>query len=367
MRRSRARALERLRRVGGRADRGLARLRRTDATIPRQTPLERSGGVRPGTPIRHLRVTWRLPVGHAVDVMAVGRFAPSPTGDLHVGNLRTALVAWLFARSAGSRFVVRMEDLDRVTSSRELARRQLDDLQALGLDWDGEVVYQSDRFDRYEAAIAHLTAEGLTYPCYCTRREIAEAASAPNGTEQPGGAYPGTCRDLTAEQRRQREASGRPPALRLRTSGEVVTVQDRLRGRFTSRVDDLVLRRNDGVPAYNLAVVVDDADAGIEEVVRADDLLPSSPRQTHLARLLGLPAPSYAHVPLVLGPDGHRLAKRHGAVTLAELADGGTTPDEVLSMLAASLDLAEPGEPVTTGELVARFVPERIPRAPWRM
>jgi glutamyl-tRNA synthetase len=329
--------------------------------------------VRPGASIRHLRVTWRLPVGHAVDVMAVGRFAPSPTGDLHVGNLRTALVAWLFARSAGSRFVVRMEDLDRVTSSRELARRQLDDLRALGLDWDGEVVYQSDRFDRYEAAIAHLTAEGLTYPCYCTRREIAEAASAPNGTEQPGGAYPGTCRDLTAEQRRQREASGRPPALRLRTNGEVVTVQDRLRGRFTSRVDDLVLRRNDGVPAYNLAVVVDDADAGIEEVVRADDLLPSSPRQTHLARLLGLPAPGYAHVPLVLGPDGHRLAKRHGAVTLADLADpadladGGTTPDEVLSMLAVSLDLAEPGEPVTTSELVARFVPERIPRAPWRM
>ena len=144
-------------------------------------------------------------------------------------------------------------------------------------------------------------------------------------------------------------------------------MQDRLRGRFTSRVDDLVLRRNDGVPAYNLAVVVDDADAGIEEVVRADDLLPSSPRQTHLARLLGLPAPSYAHVPLVLGSDGHRLAKRHGAVTLAELADGGTTPDEVLSMLAASLDLAEPGEPVTAGELVARFVPERIPRVPWRM
>jgi glutamyl-tRNA synthetase len=299
--------------------------------------------------------------------MAAGRFAPSPTGDLHVGNLRTALSAWLFARSAGSTFLVRMEDLDRVTSSPAHADRQLADLAAIGLDWDGEVVHQSERFDRYEAAIARLTAEGLTYPCYCTRREIAEAAAAPNGTDQPGGAYPGTCRDLTPAERRQREVSGRPPALRLRTDGEVVTVHDRLRGRFTSRVDDLVLRRNDGVPAYNLAVVVDDAEAGVEEVVRADDLLPSSPRQTHLAHLLHLPAPDYAHVPLVLGPDGQRLAKRHGAVTLADLADAGTRPAAVLSTVAASLDLAEPGEPVTAEQLLARFEPERIPRTPWRM
>ena len=318
--------------------------------------------MRPGALIRHLRVTWRLPVGHAVDVMAVGRFAPSPTGDLHVGNLRTALVAWLFARSAGSRFVVRMEDLDRVTSSRELARRQLDDLRALGLDWDGEVAYQSDRFDRYEAAIARLTAEGLTYPCYCTTAGDRRGGV---GAQRHRAARRRLPRDLPRPHRRAAPpAGGRRPA-----AGPPAADQRRGRhgagpapGRFTSRVDDLVLRRNDGVPAYNLAVVVDDADAGIEEVVRADDLLPSSPRQTHLARLLGLPAPTYAHVPLVLGPDGHRLAKRHGAVTLAELADGGTTPDEVLSMLAASLDLAEPGEPVTTGEprrpLRARTDPE---------
>jgi glutamyl-tRNA synthetase len=299
--------------------------------------------------------------------MAAGRFAPSPTGELHLGNLRTALLAWLFARSAGNRFVVRMEDLDRVTSSEEHARGQLEDLAALGLDWDGEVVFQSERFDRYEAAIARLTAAGRTYPCYCTRKEIADAASAPNGTELPGGAYPGTCRNLTERQRAARAASGRPPALRLCADGEVVTVQDRLRGRFTSRVDDFVLRRNDGVPAYNLAVVVDDADAGVEEVVRADDLLPSSPRQTHLAHLLELSAPTYAHVPLVLGPDGHRLAKRHGAVTMAQLAEGGTTPDAVRSLLAASAGQAEPGEPLTAEELVDRFAPERIPRSPWRM
>jgi len=299
--------------------------------------------------------------------MAAGRFAPSPTGELHLGNLRTALLAWLFARSAGSRFVVRMEDLDRVTSSTEHAQGQLDDLASLGLDWDGEVVFQSDRFDRYEAAIARLTAAGRTYPCYCTRKEIAEAASAPNGTELLGDAYPGTCRGLTEGERAVREASGRPPALRLRADDEVVTVQDRLRGRFTSHVDDFVLRRNDGVPAYNLAVVVDDADAGVEEVVRADDLLPSSPRQTQLAHLLELPAPTYAHVPLVLGSDGHRLAKRHGAVTMAQLAGAGTGPDEVRSMLAASAGQAELSEPVTAAELIDRFAPERIPRSPWRM
>ena len=269
-----------------------------------------------------------------------------------------------------------------LTSSREHARRQLDDLRALGLDWDGEVVYQSDRFDRYEAAIAQLDGRGPDLPLLLhptgDRRGGVGAATAPSS---PAAPTPGPAGTSTAEQRRQREASGRPPALRLRTNGEVVTVQDRLRGRFTSRVDDLVLRRNDGVPAYNLAVVVDDADAGIEEVVRADDLLPSSPRQTHLARLLGLPAPTLrpraagaraGRAPAGQAPRcGHagRPGRPGRPADPADrrLADGGTTPDEVLSMLAASLDLAEPGEPVTTGELVARFVPERIPRAPWRM
>jgi glutamyl-tRNA synthetase len=299
--------------------------------------------------------------------MAAGRYAPSPTGDLHLGNLRTALLAWLFARSAGSGFVVRMEDLDRVTSSAEHARRQVEDLAALGLDWDGEVLFQSERFDRYGAAIDVLTAAGLTYPCYCTRREIAEAATAPQGTDQPDGAYPGTCRDLSPEDRVLREQAGRPPALRLRADGAVVSVKDRLRGGFSSRVDDVVLRRNDGVPAYNLAVVVDDDAAGVEEVVRADDLLASSPRQTHLATLLGLSAPSYAHVPLVLGPDGHRLAKRHGAVTLRDLAGQGSSPTEVLSLLAGSVNLARPGETIDAGQLVDRFDPDLLPRSPWRM
>ena len=301
--------------------------------------------------------------------MASGRFAPSPTGALHVGNLRTALAAWLFARSSGGRFVVRMEDLDRVTSSREHERSQLADLAALGVDNDGPVVRQSDRFDIYREAIDLLTRAGLTYRCYCTRREIREAAAAPHGAAQPDGAYPGTCRELTERERAAREAEGRRPALRLRVEpGTTVRVLDRLCGAVEGVVDDVVLCRNDGVPAYNLAVVVDDAAQGIDEVVRGDDLLLSAPRQVHLQRLLGLPTPVYAHVPLVVGPDGQRLAKRHGAVTLADLAAHGWTAAGVLGVLAGSLGLVAGGAPArTAADLLDHFDPTRVPREPWRV
>lgn len=287
--------------------------------------------------------------------MTVGRFAPSPTGDLHLGNLRTALVAWLMARHAGGGFLVRMEDLDGANASAEHARRQLADLAALGLDWDGEVVFQRTRFDRYEQALGELVAAGLTYECYCTRREIAAAASAPHGPT-PDGAYPGTCRDLTAEQRRRR-ARERPAAVRLRLPDPeaVVVVDDLLAGPSPGRAQDVVLRRNDGVPAYHLAVVVDDADQGVTVVTRGDDLLPSTPSQLVLARLLGLAPVAHAHVPLVVGPAGDRLAKRDGAVTLADLAAGGVAVDTVRTALAASLGLAAPGEPVTAADLLARF------------
>lgn len=292
-----------------------------------------------------------------------GRFAPSPTGDLHLGNLRTALVAWLAARSRGGRFLVRMEDLDRITASAEHEARQLADLTAIGLDWDGDVVRQSERFDRYEAAIERLSAQGLTYECYCSRREIREAASAPHA--EPGGrpelAYPGTCRDLTDAARRARRRE-RPPALRLRANDERVTVPDAVVGVYEGRVDDVVLRRNDGVPAYNLAVVVDDAAQGVTEVVRGDDLLASTPRQVLLQRLLGLEAVTYAHVPLVVGPDGERLAKRHGAVTLTELATKGVRPNRVLDALALSLGLASAREHVRTAELVECFSLDRLAR-----
>ncbi len=294
--------------------------------------------------------------------MATGRFAPSPTGALHLGGLRTAVLAWLFARSAGSRFLLRVEDLDPATSSRDHEAGQLTDLRALGIDWDGPVVRQSDRRAEHEAALADLVARGLTFPCFCSRREIREAAAAPHGS---AAGYPGTCRDLTATEIGAREASGRPAALRLRGGGRPITIVDRLHGEVTQPADDIVLRRNDGVPAYHVAVVVDDDDQGVEEVVRGDDLLEATPSQAHLLDLLGRARPTWAHVPLVLGADGRRLAKRHGSVTLADLARDGVSVDDVRSRLAASLGLAEPGEPVALDDLVDRFDPDALPHAPW--
>jgi len=299
--------------------------------------------------------------------MAVGRFAPSPSGPLHLGNLRTAMLAWLFARSSGSRVGLRVEDLNPGADSVEVAQRQIDDLARLGLDWDGPVTAQHDHRSRFDTVIAALESADLTYPCFCSRREVLEAAVAPHGPS-PEGAYPGTCRDLTpSEQADRARALGpdRAPALRLLTNGGVVTVDDRLHGPVSAVVDDFVLRRGDGVPSYNLAVVVDDYADGIEEVVRGDDLILSSPRQAYLARLMGALVPTYVHVPLVLGPDGTRLAKRDGAVTLADREALGETPDQVRSFLAASLGLAEPGEPATMAELLERFDPDRLPRRPW--
>ncbi|WP_067843088.1 tRNA glutamyl-Q(34) synthetase GluQRS [Nocardia lijiangensis] len=285
-----------------------------------------------------------------------GRYAPSPSGDLHLGNLRTALLAWLFARSTGRRFLLRIDDLDRVRPGAE--ERQLADLKAIGLDWDGPVVRQSERLSHYDAAIERLTAAGLTYECYCTRREVQQAATAPHG---PMGAYPGICRTLSAEGRARRRAEGRPAALRLRATAAEFEIVDDLHGRYRGPVDDVVLRRGDGTPAYNLTVVVDDAEQGIDQVVRGDDLLPSTPRQAYLASLLELPAPRYAHVPLVLNENGQRLAKRDGAVTLADRLALGNTPEQVVSLLADSLGYAAS----TPSQLLEHFDPARLPREPW--
>ncbi|MEY2513388.1 MAG: glutamyl-tRNA synthetase [bacterium] len=282
---------------------------------------------------------------------------------LHLGNLRTALLAWLFARSQGARFVMRVDDLDRSRVRPGVAEQQLADLAALGLDWDGPVVRQSERLERYAAAIEQLDAAGLLYPCYCTRAEIREAPSAPHGPLAEG-AYPGTCRSLSAAQRAERERAGRPPALRLRAGGAVVEFRDRLLGARRDAVDDLVVRRNDGDPAYNLAVVIDDAAQAVGEVVRGADLLDTTARQLHLAALLGLPAVTHAHVPLVLGPDGTRLAKRHGAVTLADRAAAGESALDVRASLAASLGLADRGERPSLDELLARFDPDALPNEP---
>ena len=289
-----------------------------------------------------------------------GRFAPSPTGDLHLGNLRTALAAHESARARGGTFIVRMEDLDPVTSSPEHAQRQLADLEALGVSSDEPVVWQSDRFALYRDAIADLDRRGLVYPCFCTRREIREAAAAPHHDGRPEGAYPGTCRSLTESARRDKERAGRPFALRLRSGDEVIGghvtgVTDRVAGWFEGLVDDVVLQRNDGVPAYNLAVVVDDALQGITEVVRGDDLLASTPRQVHLQHLLGYPTPAYAHLPLVVAPDGVRLAKRHGAVTLRDAAARGYDALRVRTLLLASLGMDQGSS----------FDWDAVPREPW--
>jgi glutamyl-tRNA synthetase len=291
-----------------------------------------------------------------------GRFAPSPTGTLHLGNLRTALLAWLFARSQDARFLVRIEDLDSGRVRERFVDEQLHDLAAIGLDWDGPVVRQSQRIERYDAAVEQLRAGDLIYECWCTRAEIREAASAPHG-RLPEGFYPGTCLRLSERERAERRAAGRPPALRVRAGGADVAFEDRIAGPVSGIVDDFVVRRNDGAHAYNLAVVVDDAEQGIGEVVRGADLLDSTPRQLWLGAQLGLPAPRHAHVPLMLGPDGSRLAKRHGAVTLADRAALGESPDDVRSMLAASVGLARPGEPVTPAELVERFDPRALAEA----
>ena len=292
---------------------------------------------------------------------ADGRFAPSPTGTLHVGNLRTALVAWLFARSQDARYLVRMEDLDSGRVRERFYDEQLADLAALGLDWDGPVVRQSERIALYEQALGDLRAAGLVYECWCTRAEIREAASAPHG-ELPEGAYPGTCLHLSASQRAERESGGRPPALRVRADAERVAFDDRLAGHYEGVVDDFVVRRNDGAFAYNLAVVVDDADQGVREVVRGADLLDSTPRQLWLGARLGLPAPRHAHVALMLGPDGQRLAKRHGAVTLADRAALGQDAVAVRDELAAGAGITVAGERLTPAQLVERFDPAALAR-----
>lgn len=295
-----------------------------------------------------------------------GRFAPSPTGDLHLGNLRTAAVAWMAARSRGERFVVRMEDLDLVQANRQREGAQLDDLATIGIDWDGEVVRQSERFDLYEAAIAALADRQLVYECFCTRREIQEeiaaSARAPHG---PPGSYPGTCRELSTAQRNRRRDDGRRPALRLRADGRAIRFRDELAGEVAGVVDDVVLRRNDGVPAYNLAVVVDDAAQGVTQVVRGDDLLSSTPRQILLQELLGYERPAYLHVPLVVDEEGRRLAKRAGLpLTLAELTESGVAADAVRDWIATSLGMALAGPHATFGGLVSQFDPRRIPTGP---
>ena len=292
-----------------------------------------------------------------------GRWAPSPTGEFHVGNLRTALLAWLFARSGGAKLLWRFEDLDGAVRE-DYYDHQLRDFERIGLNWDGEIFRQSERLHLYRDAIEDLKRQGLTYRCWCTRREIREAAVAPH-SHLPEGAYSGKCRQLTARETSENERSGRNPAIRIVSESQLIKIDDRQLGSFEGSVDDFVLCRGDLTPSYNLAAVIDDADMGVTEVVRGDDLLPTTPRQIYLFDLLGLEPPSYAHVPLVLTHSGDRLAKRDGAVTLDDRLALAESELDVLNYLLSSLEWRNIGSLGELDQIARYFDPSALPTSPW--
>lgn len=296
--------------------------------------------------------------------MPTGRLAPSPTGSQHVGNARTYLIAWLAARSAGGSVRLRIEDIDVWRNRPKAAEQAVDDLRWLGLDFDGEPVAQSRNLPQHEAALDELKRLELVYPCTCSRSDIASAASAPHA-EHEAPTYPGTCAHRTAA---DAERLDRPFAWRLRVSDSPAFVDEFL---GEVRVDlmqaggDFIVWRSFQVPAYQLAVVVDDAAVGVTQVVRGDDLVSSTPRQLLLYRALGLTPPSFAHVPLVIGEDGRRLAKRHGDTRVASLREAGVRPDMLVGMLACSCGWRDRIEPVTPHELIPRFTFATIPKSPF--
>ena len=305
-----------------------------------------------------------------------GRLAPSPTGAQHVGNARTYLIAWLSARSQGGSVALRIEDIDSPRIKYGAAEQALDDLRWLGLDWDGEPVVQTTRLALYEAALEQLKQKELVYRCTCTRTDIAAAASAPHA-EHEGPTYPGTCSYRSA--RDAANLHGAPFAWRFRVN-ESPSFVDRFRGEVHIDLKeiggDFVVWKSDQTPAYQLAVVVDDAEMGITEVIRGDDLVPSTPRQILLYRALGWEVPSFAHVPLVVGEDGRRLAKRHGDSRLSTLAgrasDGSAGPsparpanEELVGVLAYSCGWLAKPEPICARKLVPLFRLDTIPREPF--
>ena len=314
-------------------------------------------------------------LSHAPEIR--GRFAPSPTGSLHVGNARTALLAWLDVRSRGGLLAMRVEDLDGPRVRPGLEARILDELRWLGLDWDeGPDVggphgpyRQSERGAIHAAALDRLRGAGLAYPCFCSRAEIGQASQAPHASDE-GPRYPGTCRDLSRAEQAAR-AARRPPAWRFRVPDGPVSFRDRVHGECSfdvaATVGDFVVARADGVPAYQLAVAVDDAAMEVTDVLRGDDLLPSTARQLLIYGALGLPVPAFAHVPLVVGADGERLAKRHGDLSVGELRERGVEPPALVGLLAAASGLAPPGARVMPADLVAGFRLEAVPRGPARV
>lgn len=296
-----------------------------------------------------------------LDYPDAGRYAPSPSGPLHLGNLRTALIAWLGARSRGAEFMLRIEDLDRERCRPEHERSQLADLAALGLDWDGPPMRQSERLHEHREAFEQLRAGGHVYPCWCTRADLRDAASAPHAEHR----YPGTCRELSGRERARRaRESGREPAWRLNGRSERMPFLDRLRGWCEGVVDDVILWRADDGPAYNLAVVVDDAAQGVGEIVRGDDLIDSTPSQLLLASLLRLPRPAHLHVPLVLGAGDRRLAKRDGAVTLTQRLAAGETIPQIIAWMARSAGAGDVEKSTTLDSLICTYDPELLSTKP---
>ncbi|MEE2886756.1 MAG: tRNA glutamyl-Q(34) synthetase GluQRS [Planctomycetota bacterium] len=294
-----------------------------------------------------------------------GRLAPSPTGVLHLGNARSFLLAWLSIRSRGGRLLMRIEDIDGPRLKAGATESALEDLAWLGLDHDGEVMLQSGRLEQYDTAVDRLLAAGLAYPCVCSRKEVEEAASAPHETWQDAVPYPGTCRGRYADCAEAEAESGRVPAVRLRVDVASLPFIDGFRGPEDGLIrGDFVIRKRDGGPAYQLAVVVDDAATGVTEVLRGDDLLVSTPRQLLLYQLLDLPAPDFVHVPLVVGEDGLRLAKRHGDTSLAHFRSAGVEAEQVLGYLGWSCGLRQDCEPCGAADLLEGFELASLPRDP---
>ncbi|MFM1871055.1 MAG: tRNA glutamyl-Q(34) synthetase GluQRS [Planctomycetota bacterium] len=293
----------------------------------------------------------------------VGRLAPSPTGALHLGNARTFLLAWLSVRSRGGTLLLRVEDIDGPRVKQGATAMALEDLRWLGLDWDGAPLLQSTRFAAHREAAERLVAAGLAYPCVCTRKEIDEAASAPHEAIDGEPVYPGTCRGRFASLAAAEAATGRAPALRFLVEADAVPFEDAFVGPQPGRIaGDFVIQKRDGLPAYQLAVVVDDAFGGVSEVLRADDLLASTPRQLLLYRALGLAEPRFCHVPLVVGGDGLRLAKRHGDTSLRAFREAGIAPERLVGYLASSLGLRAPGAACRAVDLLPEFDLAAVPR-----
>lgn len=290
--------------------------------------------------------------------MLTGRFAPSPSGRMHLGNIFSALLAWLSVRSRNGRMLLRIEDLDPERCRPEYAETLKHDLDWLGLDWDEEQTPQSHRTEAYRAEFAKLAARGLVYPCYCSRAEL-HAASAPHASDGTV-IYAGTCRNLTDA---QRAAKTRIPAWRVAVPDETVCIFDGLQGKYTENLQkdcgDFIIRRSDGVYAYQLAVVTDDAAGGVTEIVRGRDLLSSTPRQVWLQTMLGFPTPAYYHVPLLTAPDGRRLSKREKDLDIGALRERWA-PDELIGRLAFLAGLQPDPAPVTAATLAGSFDWQRV-------